>query len=259
MRVSKSPLLLWMASCLLPVLSFASPAPPTGFRALFNGENLTGWYGLNPHAVGKLEGEKRVENLAKQRAEFAQHWRVEDGELVNGGAGPYATTEEEFGNIELLLEYKTVAGADSGIYLRGVPQKAGPPAEARLGRSLQQYPEHARTGSARARGQAVWRMERIPYQAGRLSDMGVAKRQDRGGRGGVGEFLGPCPAPSGERSYHVADPRRGDPLAQCFCARNSRHGDAQVARRVSVPVWEGRANPAPTRRRQPLFQTVPPQ
>ena len=122
MRTSKSPLVLWMAVCLLPVRAFACPAPPAGFRALFNGENLGGWYGLNPHAVGKLEGEKRVENLAKQRAEFAQHWRVEDGELVNGGAGPYATTEEEFGNIELLLEYKTVAGADSGIYLRGTPQ-----------------------------------------------------------------------------------------------------------------------------------------
>ena len=122
MRASKSPLLLWMAFYLLPVLAFASPVPPSGFRALFNGENLGGWYGLNPHAVGKLEGDKRAENLAKQRAEFAQHWRVEDGELVNGGAGPYATTEEEFGDIELLLEYKTVAGADSGIYLRGMPQ-----------------------------------------------------------------------------------------------------------------------------------------
>jgi hypothetical protein len=55
-----------------------------------------------------------AENLAKQRSEFAQHWRIEDGELVNGGAGPYAATEEEFGNIELLLEYKTVAGAVGG-------------------------------------------------------------------------------------------------------------------------------------------------
>jgi hypothetical protein len=36
--------------------------------------------------------------------------------------GPYATTEAEFGDIELLLEYKTVPKADSGIYLRGTPQ-----------------------------------------------------------------------------------------------------------------------------------------
>jgi hypothetical protein len=36
--------------------------------------------------------------------------------------GPYATTDEEFGDIEFLIEYKTVPKADSGIYLRGVPQ-----------------------------------------------------------------------------------------------------------------------------------------
>lgn len=100
----------------------AEPMPPEGFRALFNGTDLTGWYGLNPHSVAKLTGEERDASLAKQRAEFADHWRVEDGELVNDGHGPYATTEEEFGDIEFLIEYKTVPNADSGIYLRGNPQ-----------------------------------------------------------------------------------------------------------------------------------------
>lgn len=41
---------------------------------------------------------------------------------MNDGHGPYATTDEEFGDIEFLIEYKTVAKADSGIYLRGTPQ-----------------------------------------------------------------------------------------------------------------------------------------
>lgn len=98
------------------------PVPPKGFRALFNGKDLTGWYGLNPHPVVKLEGEKREANLKQQRDEFPQHWKVENGELINAGTGPYATTDEEFGDIELQLEYLTVAGADSGIYLRGTPQ-----------------------------------------------------------------------------------------------------------------------------------------
>lgn len=98
------------------------PNPPEGFRALFNGKDLTGWYGLNPHSVAKLEGEKKEAALQKMRDEFADHWRVENGELVNDGHGPYATTEEDLGDIEFLLEYKTVAGADSGIYLRGTPQ-----------------------------------------------------------------------------------------------------------------------------------------
>src|SRR5258708_5235691 len=86
----------------------ADPEPPKGVRAIFNGKDLTGWYGLNPHSVVKLEGEKREANLQQQRAEFPQHWSVENGELVNNGTGPYATTDEEFGDIELLIEYKTV-------------------------------------------------------------------------------------------------------------------------------------------------------
>ncbi|MBI5693325.1 MAG: DUF1080 domain-containing protein [Verrucomicrobia bacterium] len=100
----------------------APPQPPPGFRALFNGTDLSGWYGLNPHTVVKLQGEKKAAKLAQERADFAKHWRVENGELVNAGTGPYATTQEEFGDIELLLEYKTVPKADSGIYLRGTPQ-----------------------------------------------------------------------------------------------------------------------------------------
>ena len=46
----------------------------------------------------------------------------DDGELVNDGKGAYLTTDKEYGDIELLIEYKTVAKADSGIYLRATPQ-----------------------------------------------------------------------------------------------------------------------------------------
>lgn len=106
----------------IPALQAADPAPPAGFRALFNGRDLTGWHGLNPHSVVKLTGEKKEAALKKMRDEFADHWRVDNGELVNVGTGPYATTDEEFGDIELRIEYKTVAHADSGIYLRGTPQ-----------------------------------------------------------------------------------------------------------------------------------------
>ena len=108
-------------ACLLALPLFAD-APPEGFRSLFNGKDLSGWHGNNPHQGLKLIGDKKAADLAKQRADFPQHWRVENGELVNAGTGPYATTDEAFGDIELRLEYKTVAKADSGIYLRGTPQ-----------------------------------------------------------------------------------------------------------------------------------------
>ena len=111
-----------LALTLFVDLHAAEPQPPEGFRALFNGRDLSGWHGLNPHSVAKLTGEKRDAMFAQMRDEFPRHWRVENGELVNPGTGPYATTDEEFGDYELLIEYKTVPKADSGIYLRGHPQ-----------------------------------------------------------------------------------------------------------------------------------------
>jgi hypothetical protein len=42
--------------------------------------------------------------------------------LVNDGDGAYLTTDEKFENIDFWIDYKTVAQADSGIYLRATPQ-----------------------------------------------------------------------------------------------------------------------------------------
>ncbi len=41
---------------------------------------------------------------------------------MNDGHGAYLVSNEEFTDYELLIDYKTVAGADSGIYLKGNPQ-----------------------------------------------------------------------------------------------------------------------------------------
>jgi hypothetical protein len=115
---------LILSACLtlLTTSKADEPKPPKGYRALFNGKDLTGWHGLNPHNGAKLTGEKKEANLKQQRLDFPKNWTVSAGELVNDGHGPYATTDEEFGDIELLIEYKTVPKADSGIYLRGTPQ-----------------------------------------------------------------------------------------------------------------------------------------
>ncbi|MCG8511511.1 MAG: DUF1080 domain-containing protein, partial [Rhodospirillales bacterium] len=99
--------------------------PPEGFKALFNGKNLEGWWGWGTKHYKdymKLSPEKFTELQEKSRQDIAKHWSVEDGVLVNDGKGLYATTNEFYGDFELLLEYKTVPGADSGIYLRGCPQ-----------------------------------------------------------------------------------------------------------------------------------------
>ena len=117
----------WTAALTLCALltcpAFATePTLPGGFRVLFNGENLTGWHGHNPHDTVKVEAAKLPEAIAGYQKDFLAHWRVENGELVNDGNGPYATTNGDFGDVDFYIDYKTVAKADSGIYLRGSPQ-----------------------------------------------------------------------------------------------------------------------------------------
>lgn len=99
--------------------------PPEGFSALFNGKDLKGWWGIGTEDPAKwmaLSPEKLAEKKAKSLLDIRKHWSVENEELVNDGNGLYLSTEKHYGDFELLLEYKTVAKADSGIYLRGIPQ-----------------------------------------------------------------------------------------------------------------------------------------
>ena len=100
-------------------------APPEGYRALFNGKDLTGWRGMgtdNPYQLAAKTEEERAAFFAKNQPGVDAHWKVVDGVLVNDGQGPYATTIEDFGDVELWVDYKTVPKADSGIYLRATPQ-----------------------------------------------------------------------------------------------------------------------------------------
>src|SRR5207248_8691186 len=66
--------------------------------------------------------EERARKIANWTKDAKKQWKVDDGELVNDGSGAYETTDKEFGDIELLIEYKTVPKADSGVYLRSTPQ-----------------------------------------------------------------------------------------------------------------------------------------
>ncbi len=98
---------------------------PAGFDSIFNGRNLDGWYAIATYDPRSLEGMSDVERASRidaARAKTKEFWRVENGEIVNDGNGPYLTSDRNYGDFELLIEYKTVAGADSGIYLKATPQ-----------------------------------------------------------------------------------------------------------------------------------------
>ncbi len=107
----------------LPAL--AETTPPAGFTALFNGSDLTGWRGgstFDPRKLAAMPEEQRTAQVEKWTASMREHWKAEGGELLNDGKGDYATTEKEFGNFELLVDYNMAPLGDSGIYLRNVPQ-----------------------------------------------------------------------------------------------------------------------------------------
>ncbi len=119
---TKLALLLVLAACSVQA---ADPVVPKGFTPLFNGKDLAGWHGMphfDPYKLAALDEKERQAKIEEWTKDAKAHWSVDNGELVNDGKGAYLTTDQEFGDIEFLIEYKTVAKADSGIYLRATPQ-----------------------------------------------------------------------------------------------------------------------------------------
>lgn len=101
------------------------PSGPPGFVALFNGKDLTGWHGMptfSPYKLAAMTPEAREKQIAEWTKSAKDNWTIENGELVNYGKGDYLTTDKNYGDIELLFEYKIAPLVDSGLYLRGYPQ-----------------------------------------------------------------------------------------------------------------------------------------
>lgn len=113
----------------------ATITPPPGFTALFNGRDLSGWYGWGTQDPADLQAKSPEEQnrYKKQSIEgglpgkdstehLNAHWSVKNGILVNDGKGLYLTTDKNYGDFELWIDYKALPDGDSGIYLRGIPQ-----------------------------------------------------------------------------------------------------------------------------------------
>ncbi len=99
--------------------------PEITWKTLFNGQDLTGWWGAGTEDPASWQALRPNDLAMKKQAslrDIHEHWRVEHGVLINDGQGLYLTSEEMLGDFELVLQYRTVPGADSGVYLRGYPQ-----------------------------------------------------------------------------------------------------------------------------------------
>lgn len=98
--------------------------PPPGFKALFNGRDLTGWKGLvaDPPKRAAMSGVELAAAQSQADRQMREHWRVEDGALTYDGKGNNLCTQQDYADFELLVDWKIEPGGDSGIYLRGSPQ-----------------------------------------------------------------------------------------------------------------------------------------
>ncbi|HEX4644141.1 MAG TPA: DUF1080 domain-containing protein, partial [Verrucomicrobiae bacterium] len=98
--------------------------PPKGFVALFNGEDLSGWKGLvrDPPARAKMSAEELAAAQTKADERMREHWKAEIGQIVFDGHGQNLCTKKDYGDFEMLVDWKIPARGDSGIYIRGSPQ-----------------------------------------------------------------------------------------------------------------------------------------
>jgi hypothetical protein len=105
------------------VLSAAKKGVPEG-TALFNGKDLTGWKGLvgDPESRAKMSADDLAKAQAQADQKMREHWKVEDGVLVYDGKGDSLCTAKDYGDFEMLVDWKIGPGGDSGIYVRGSPQ-----------------------------------------------------------------------------------------------------------------------------------------
>jgi hypothetical protein len=81
-----------------PALHREPPKNWAAPEALFNGKDLSGW-----------QPDKPSEN----------HWKAQNGELVNEAAGANIRTTRKFNDFKLHIEYNCPQDGNSGVYLRG--------------------------------------------------------------------------------------------------------------------------------------------
>jgi hypothetical protein len=88
----------WIAGVRAPALHREPPKNWGTPESLFNGKDLSGW-----------EPDKPSEN----------HWKAENGELVNEAPGANIRTTRKFNDFKLHIDYNCPQDGNSGIYLRG--------------------------------------------------------------------------------------------------------------------------------------------
>jgi len=98
-----------------------------GYVSIFNGKDLTGWKGLveNPIKRAKMSEKELAEKQAVADQKMRESWKASNGELVFSGHGDNIATVKQYGDFEMLVDWKLDPNGkepDAGVYLRGTPQ-----------------------------------------------------------------------------------------------------------------------------------------
>lgn len=95
-----------------------------GFVSIFNGKDLSGWHGLvkNPILRAKMKPEEMAKEQKLADAKMLNNWSVKDGCIVFNGNGDNLCTVKQYGDFEMVVDWRISKNGDSGIYLRGTPQ-----------------------------------------------------------------------------------------------------------------------------------------
>src|SRR5436190_7311520 len=139
-------------TCMSPAAASDNKVPDAlakqGFKALFNGKDLTGWQalidlengtlkfgaGLNPADLDKLTPAERAAKQKASNDRYLKHWTVVDGILVFDGVqkdkltptvewgGQNLQYETPFDDVEIYVDWCMEQGGDSGVYLKNSPQ-----------------------------------------------------------------------------------------------------------------------------------------
>lgn len=98
-----------------------------GFVSLFNEKDLDGWKGLvaDPIQRAAMDAKTLAEEQIKADEVMRGGWSVQNGELFFNGHGDNIATVKQYGDFEMLVDWKLAKegkDGDAGIYLRGTPQ-----------------------------------------------------------------------------------------------------------------------------------------
>lgn len=107
------------------IRSYMAEMPNTeGYVSMFNGKDLTGWQGLvgNPVTRAKMKPQELAKKQTEANLKVPANWSVKDGCIVFNGVGDNLCSVKEYGDFEMVVDWKITKKGDSGIYLRGSPQ-----------------------------------------------------------------------------------------------------------------------------------------